>query len=94
METFNIFCCVQVKSHGTEYKEGSIILLECDENSLPIFGVIKEIFVIGDIILFRYMKSDTTHYYETLNSYKINKSCIIFQNVIRLKDLIFPYPIP
>ncbi|XP_043470881.1 uncharacterized protein LOC122504062 [Leptopilina heterotoma] len=89
IETFNISRCLRVKSHGTKYKEGSIILLECEENSLPIFGVIKEIFVIDDIILFCYIKLDTIHYKETLNSYKINKPCIISQNVIRLKDLIY-----
>lgn len=94
IETFTVSRCVRVKSHGTKYKEGSVILLECDENSLPIFGVIKEIFVVGDIILFCYLKLDTIHYKETLNSYKINQPCIVSQNVIRLKDLLFPHPIP
>lgn len=40
-DNIQILRCSQVKSHGTKYMVGSIIVLECIESSLPLFAKIK-----------------------------------------------------
>lgn len=93
-ETYTILRYLKVKTYGTIYKSGSIILLECKEDSFPQFGVITEMFVIDDLVLFIYIKLETHDYMETLIAYQVLKSLQIAHHVTLMKDIIFPYSIP
>lgn len=83
----------QIQRHGTTYKPQSVILLNCEDDSLPLFGAIEEIFVIYDRVVIIYKKLQTLYYSETLNAYRILQTSYE-QETITLDDLKFPHPLP
>ena len=84
----------KVECYGTTYKQRSIILLEISEIGPPVFGIIDEILVFDETILFSYTVVETNLFDENLNAYKIVKHDNAIQGVISFEDLIFPHKIP
>lgn len=88
--------CSQVKRFGTTYKLRDIIMLECEEDTLPVFGRIIQLVKTDQNILVSYNVLETRYYCDQLNAYCIQEN---FNNgaqvqVIPLRDLIFPHSIP
>lgn len=83
----------KITVHGTTYEPGSIILLKCEENDMPIFGQITKIYSHGEDFLLLYKEYDTLYYCPTLNAYLIQDSPLIDTNVKKMSDLIHPHPL-
>lgn len=83
----------KITVHGTTYEPGSIILLKCEENDMPIFGQITKIYSHGEDFLLLYKEYDTLYYCPTLNAYLIQDSSLIDTNVKKMSDLIHPHPL-
>ncbi|XP_043285551.1 uncharacterized protein [Venturia canescens] len=88
-----VFRTVEVVIHGTSYKNKSLILLEDVESALPVFGEIKNIYVLKEKVFFLYVPLRTLDYSNTLNAYKIEEASIpaMTEKIMRAKDLIFPH---
>lgn len=84
----------KVERYGTIYKPKSIILTNCDEYSLPQFGIICEIFVINEQILIVYNDLLSTHYSQLFNAYRVEVIQDNAQHAILIDNLIFPHPLP
>lgn len=84
----------RVEFHGTTYKNKDIILVETDDELLPLFGVILEMFVVGEKIILMYNALDTQVYSKDFNAYVIEKPEIPKQHSILIDHLIFPHPLP
>lgn len=92
-DTCLILRTCKVVIYGTTYKPKSIILMECNDDSLPLFSEIKEIFVLGNRIFFLVTFLLTQYYNEKLNAYCIEKENNIFQELVPVQNLIFPHPL-
>ena len=79
---------------GTSYHSGAIILLECNDDALPKFGQVDEIFIYNDLKLIVYSILNTLWFERKLNAYRVIKSATDNEKkIIEVKDLIFPYPL-
>ena len=66
--------------------------MECDDNSLPKFGMIREIFVANSKIIIVYTNLKTIDYCDILNAYKVEMSANQIEHAINNKNLLFPHP--
>lgn len=100
LEEINCLSSVQImrspkiKSYGATYKSDSIFLLDCEEETLPTFAQIKEIYVIKEKIMFLFKVLVTEEYDRIFNAYCVTVSKNTNENIILLQDLIFPHSIP
>lgn len=89
--TYKLMRSSKIIVHGMTYCPKSILLLNSDENDLPQFGEIHEIFVQGDIKLFVITVLHTETFEWRYNAYYITEThekC-----VKNINDLIFPFPL-
>lgn len=89
--TYKLMRSSKIVINGTTYCPKQILLLKCDENELPQFGEIYEIFVQGDFKLFIITILQTETFEWRYNAYYVintHEKCV--KNV---NDLIFPYPL-
>lgn len=91
--TCQIMRSPKVIVHGSTYHCKSIILLECDEDDLPVFGEVDEIFIFNKEILLVISTLQTEYFDFTINSYKVTQICNVQNFVKNVKDLMFPYPL-
>lgn len=61
--------------HGTIYRPKRILLLKSDDNELPQFGEIDDMFVQSDIKLFVITILQTEYYEWKYNAYCVIKTC-------------------
>ena len=80
-----------ITAYGTTYKTKSIILLECKGDSLPLFGEIQEVYVLGQTCLLAFTDLQTIHYNNKLNAYRVEKAVPAVQKLLKLNELIFPH---
>ena len=83
-----------VTCHGTKYKKDSFILLQISRNTISIFEMINEIFIINDLIVLKYIIVDTEYYDKALNAYSVLTPHNLPSRVMTVKDLIFFHPLP
>jgi len=81
------FCAEWIVVHGTKYKPGLTLILDCDEDhSEPQFGYVNKIFVINDRVHFAISKWVVYHYDYALHSYSCRLStdvmCLKFDNLL------------
>lgn len=82
----------QVIIYGTEYAPKSIILVKCEDDSLPVFGEINEIFVINEKNFLVFLKLVTLFFHNKLNAYAVQKTSFN-DEILMIDDLIFPHPL-
>lgn len=78
--------------HGTTYRRKFVILLECNDDSLPLFGQIEEIFVLRERIFFIFSLLMTLYFNNKLNAYSVTEE-YNNQEIICVENLIFPHPV-
>jgi hypothetical protein len=71
-QTYRLTITEEITVHGTTYKKGSVILLECDEFELPKFGVVKEIIVCDDNFFLVYNSCRSITFFDHLNAYLVD----------------------
>lgn len=89
--TYELMRSPKIVIHGTTYCPKRILLLKCNENELPQFGEIYEIYVQGDFKLFVIKILQTESFKWRYNAYCVtetHKKC-----VKKVNNLIFPYPL-
>jgi len=91
--TYQIMQSPRIIIHGTTYQNQSILLLECEENSMPIFGELNDICILGNNILFVITSLETICYESKLNAYQIVKPSNNRQSIVNINNLIFPHPL-
>jgi len=91
--TCQIMRSPKVTVHGSTYHCKSIILLECYEDDLPVFGEVDEIFIFDKEILLVISTLQTQYFDFTINSYQVTQIPNVQNFVKNVKDLIFPYPL-
>jgi len=77
--------------HGTQYLHGSVVLLTCNEDDMPVFGKITNIYVHNRVIFFIILPYETVTFSQSLNAYRIRVDVGAQPNAIALKDLIYPH---
>jgi len=91
--TCQIMRSPKVTVHGSTYHCKSIILLECYEDDLPVFGEVDEIFIFDKEILLVISTLQTQYFDFIINSYQVTQIPNVQNFVKNVKDLIFPYPL-
>lgn len=81
------------KVYGTSYKFNDLILIACEEESQPLFGLIKQMYQVQNGIVIKYEHLEAL-YCEELNAYNVLTSVDFVERVILLEELIFPHFIP
>lgn len=83
----------ELKIYGTTYRPKCTILLECNDENLPQFSEIKEIFVHGNskLLLFSVFRTDAYDY--SLNAYHVVNHVPSLYNVLEINEMIFPHPL-
>ncbi|XP_043474416.1 uncharacterized protein LOC122506359 [Leptopilina heterotoma] len=84
----------KIKSYGATYKQNSIFLLDCEDETLPTFAKIKDIYIIKEKIMFLFKVLETVEYDRILNAYCVAEPINTNEDVILLENLIFPHSIP
>lgn len=79
--------------NGTQYHVKSIILLQCNDEDLPEFGEISEIFIYDEVKLIVFLKLETIEFDFKLNAYYVRKPIHSQRFVKDVKSLIFPHPL-
>ena len=79
---------------GTTFEKGSIILTENNDDQLPSFSRIEEIFCVQSNIVFVCTSLKTMEFYEHLNAYHIELPLFESKVVISLDKLLFSHRIP
>lgn len=75
------------------YSSKSILLLECDEESLPVFAEINDICILKNEVLFIVILLETISYDDRVNGYLYKKLPNYSLKLINAKNLIFPHPL-
>ena len=84
----------KIIASGTEYCKGSIILLKCTEDILPIFGQMREIYVLENgTKLLLVSEMETVYYEHKLNAYNVLDETRNVPTLQNLQSLIFPHPL-
>jgi len=91
--SYQIMQSPRIIIHGTTYQNQSILLLECEENSMPVFGELNDICVLGNNTLFVITSFETICYESKLNAYQIVKPSNNRQSIVNINNLIFPHPL-
>jgi len=81
----------EVTIHGTSYKDGSLVLLSCDPDSLPVFGKITSMYAHNGIVLCLVLSYKTIGFDELLNAYHLQDNVQSELYAIRMKDNVYPY---
>lgn len=63
----------KIITNGTEYRQGSIILLAC-EDDFPLFGQVTKFFILRNMKVAVTMKMKTVSFDNQLNAYSVQKS--------------------
>lgn len=79
--------------HGINYSSKSIILLECHDKIMPVFGEINDICVLNNKIFFVVSRLETISYDRRVNAYQYQQSFNYEKQIIDVKKLIFPHPL-
>jgi len=87
-----IMCTPEIIYHGTSYKKKSVILLKCEDQYFPHFGIIDEIYVIDKIVYILFHATEIIHFSKTLNAYEINDIFPFQVDLLKITDLLFPHP--
>lgn len=60
--------------YGTNYQKNSIILLKCEDDDLPSFGVVEELYILNKEIYLVHHIRETVQFEENLNAYEVRKT--------------------
>ena len=78
--------------YETHLRQKSIILLECTEEYLPIFGEVQDLFILNDEKILLITQLDTVSFNDKLNAYNVQN--VNGQKILRnTRDLIFLHPL-
>lgn len=75
----------------TRYSPDMVFLLDSDKNSLPVFGRIREIFVLKSMKLLSYIKLKTIEFDETMNAYAVETVPDELPSLISIDSLNLPH---
>lgn len=91
--TFNIMRSTKIMIHGTSYCLKSIILFECDKESMLVFAEIDDICILNGKILVIVTLLQTIFYDCRVNGYLCQKTQNRQQKIVNIEDLIFPHSV-
>lgn len=82
-----------VSVHGCEFVIGSVILVSCDEDELPLFARVTNIYVKEQAIYLIYQSFATDLYCPKLNAYLVNLKRVQAPSIMDIRHLIHPHPL-
>lgn len=89
-ETCEVMVSPEVIVHGTSFKPGSIILVSCEEDDLPVFALVKHIYVYNNIYLLLYKPLKTLVYDSNLNAYQVAIKQNLTEGILSVENLLLP----